>query len=240
MDNMGASITGRRVGAFLVDSFIFSIVFIFPFIAYILSMDDTSHFFLIFYSLYFACILFFALKDVFGRSFGKWLFGLGLINVDDPQQKPTVLRRILRNLTVFIWPVEAIVMLRNIDRRRLGDRLGHTMVVSVGRRKRPMLIGVLVFMLFFSILFLSITQLIRNDGSYKAATEYIRQNDRITDVIGHIESFGAFPSGSLSKSNGHGSADLNIYVHGTKGDLTVQVELTKTPSTDWTVDHISF
>lgn len=131
MEHDSALITGRRIAAFLVDHVIISFICIIPFMSSsLLSMENgMDHFFSGLTLVMAAGFVCYALKDIFGRSLGKRLFGLKLVTTDDPQT-PKMINRVLRNLTIFIWPVEAIVMLNNPDRRRLGDRLGHTMVVS--------------------------------------------------------------------------------------------------------------
>ena len=43
----------------------------------------------------------------------------------------TVKQRILRNMTLLIWPVEVIVLLLSSDGRRLSDRLFKTEVRSI-------------------------------------------------------------------------------------------------------------
>ena len=242
MEYHNTPISGRRIAAFIVDHFIISIICITPFMSLsMLSMDGgMARFFQGLSLVIAAAFICYALKDVFGRSLGKWLFGISIINIDNPQTKPSVPNRILRNLTVFIWPVEAIVMLRNADRRRLGDRLGHTIIVSDEKRKHPVLAGILAFILFDLALMLGITQIIRNGDSFKAAAEYLKHNSKITAIVGDVENFGSFPSGSVSTSNGHGSAELKINVYGSKGDLAVWVELSKSPDSDWVVEHISY
>ncbi len=136
MEYLHDPVTGRRIAAFIVDHSIISIICITPFNSLsLLSMDGgMARFFQSLWLVIAAGFICYALKDIFGKSFGKWLFGLSIINIDNPQAKPSVPNRILRSLTVFIWPVEAIVMLKNADRRRLGDRLGRTIVILAYKR----------------------------------------------------------------------------------------------------------
>jgi len=233
------SIMGRRIGAFLLDHFILSFICIIPLVFY-LRKNHLENFFSWFFIFLFAAMIIYALKDIFGRSFGKWVFGLSILNTDDLQNKPKVINRILRNITVYIWPVEAIIMLKSLDGRRLGDKLAHTQIVYTSKRKHPILIGILIFVLFFSIISLSVSQIIRNDDSFQIATDYIKANEKIAVITGDIEGFGAFPSGSVNYYNGHGTSDLQIRVYGTKTSLVVNVELTKQPNSEWVVNKIAY
>ena len=65
------------------------------------------------------------LKDVSGRSVGKKLLKLNLLDVDS-ERAPSLIKRILRNISMVIWPVEVFFLLSK--RRRIGDVLFHTRV----------------------------------------------------------------------------------------------------------------
>ena len=67
------------------------------------------------------------LKDVSGRSVGKKLLKLGLLDVDS-ERTPSLIKRVLRNISMVIWPVEVFLLLSK--RRRIGDTLCHTRVVD--------------------------------------------------------------------------------------------------------------
>ncbi len=44
--------------------------------------------------------------------------------VDKNKNLPNILKLIVRNITIFIWPVEAILVLLN--KKKIGDRLTKT------------------------------------------------------------------------------------------------------------------
>ena len=67
------------------------------------------------------------LKDVSGRSVGKKLLKLDLLDINS-ETKPTLSKRILRNISIAIWPVEVFLLLSK--RRRIGDVLFHTKVTD--------------------------------------------------------------------------------------------------------------
>ena len=69
-------------------------------------------------------------RDAFKRSPGRILFDLYVVNLND--QKPlTFGKRILRNLTYFIWPIEFLFCLLGKG-KRLGDRMVKSKVVPGG------------------------------------------------------------------------------------------------------------
>lgn len=65
------------------------------------------------------------IKDIFtlNGSFGKKLLKLQLSGVNI---EITIFRKVLRNLTTFLWPLELIILL--IFKRRIGDMLFKTEV----------------------------------------------------------------------------------------------------------------
>jgi len=69
----------------------------------------------------------FVLRDIPPLSVGKRLMRFKVCRVDTGEDA-TVLQRILRNLTLLLWPVEAILLLASRDSRRLADRLCGTVV----------------------------------------------------------------------------------------------------------------
>jgi uncharacterized RDD family membrane protein YckC len=76
------------------------------------------------------CVLILSLivKDLYGNSFGKRVFGLRIVSVIDGQ-KPKLNQLILRNIFVFLVPLEAILVIGRPDQRRIGDFLAKTKVI---------------------------------------------------------------------------------------------------------------
>jgi len=71
----------------------------------------------------------FIIRDIIGKkSLGKILFKLKIINKSDGQET-TLLKRLLRNLTWLLGPVEIIFFL--ITKERMGDQLVKTKVVEM-------------------------------------------------------------------------------------------------------------
>lgn len=74
----------------------------------------------------------FLLKDVLGINAGKRLFKIKIYQRGSDMEA-TKKQKILRNITLLIWPMEVIVLLASKDDKRLGDLLAHTMVDVNGR-----------------------------------------------------------------------------------------------------------
>ena len=71
----------------------------------------------------------FSMKDLIfkNQSIGKKIMKLEIVNKEN--EKPNKFILICRNLTVFIWPLEIILLL--IFNKRIGDILFNTQVVEV-------------------------------------------------------------------------------------------------------------
>ena len=72
------------------------------------------------------------LRDLFGRSLGKKLLGLELL--DSQGNKPKLWKRILRNITFAIFQIEIIIVALSRDHQRLSDQLLHLRVTDWSNR----------------------------------------------------------------------------------------------------------
>lgn len=237
----GRATLGRRLGAFIVDYVIITLLAFIPIFVFG-GFGDID-----FFDTRFPLVMVIAVggilfKDVFGRSLGKLIFGVRIAHGDAADLRVNAGQRILRNIPLLFWPVELIMTFQDPYQRRLGDKWAHTLIAAEVRKKKvPVIliaaVGGAVFLLF--ILF-GVTGIIRSDNSYKTATEFISAQDEIVSAVGGIEGFGQMPSGSLHYSNGKGSADLMITVIGEDATLTVRVYLTKQPGEDWVVRDFDY
>ena len=73
-------------------------------------------------------LVFYTLKDMCGTSVGKRLLKLRL--VEGNNKKPPILKRILRNLTMIIYPIEALIIIVRKDHRKLMDLVFDTNVIE--------------------------------------------------------------------------------------------------------------
>lgn len=74
---------------------------------------------------------------------------------------------------------------------------------------------------------------------YQIAIDYLKTNPQLKEEIGSIKGFGLIPSGSMESTSINGSetgrATLFLTVFGDKKFKDVDVNLRKTPETEWTV-----
>ena len=73
-------------------------------------------------------LIFYTFKDIFGTSIGKRLLKLRLVEGDN--KKPSLLKRILRNLTAIIYPIEVLIIIGRKDHRKLMDLACNTNVIE--------------------------------------------------------------------------------------------------------------
>lgn len=99
---------------------------------------------------------------------------------------------------------------------------------------------ILVIILFGTGLFIGISQMIKNDDSYKTAIKYIESQEKISSYVGVIVAFGNFPTANVEYSNGYGNAQFEIKVKGREKDLNILIELRKIPDCDWSVEDIQY
>ena len=72
-------------------------------------------------------ILLLITRDIFGRSIGKYMLGLQIIDVKT--NSPAKLsQRLLRNITAPITSIEALILIAKNNNRRFGDVLAGTTV----------------------------------------------------------------------------------------------------------------
>jgi uncharacterized RDD family membrane protein YckC len=110
---------GRRTAAFAIDLFIimwavFTVAgaILGPDIA---SIDNIKFIILI-------GLVLFILKDVFGRSLGKCITSLKIINVKNPSEKVSVSKRILHNIATPLWFVDVIQVLHKGEKYKMMDK----------------------------------------------------------------------------------------------------------------------
>ena len=111
---------GKRILAFVID---YMSLMIFFMIMSFIPIDNLEYSFLIVYGLFLHIgIIFFYIKDIFGRSLGKIIMGIKIVCTDG--KKPSILRLFLRNITISIWYVEVVFVL--LGKEKLADRLAKT------------------------------------------------------------------------------------------------------------------
>ena len=124
---------GRRLGAFLIDHFIFSFIFVFVFIFEMLTFGDSYQPpvmpFIIALVLVF---IVYGFRDIVkGQSIGKRVLGIGVRDIYDNFAVPSASRLFLRQVFSFIWPVEFLVLIFSSDNRKIGDKIAGTGVYNL-------------------------------------------------------------------------------------------------------------
>ena len=123
----------KRLLAFIIDTTIFTIIFM---LCNIIPIYDDffreGYLNSVFYTVYlislFVVMVAFVGKDVIkGKSIGKRIAKIKVVNSDNGN-KPSFFRLFIRNITNFIWPIEALLLV--IGKKRLGDVWAKTDVVS--------------------------------------------------------------------------------------------------------------
>lgn len=237
----------RRIGAFLIDHFVISIFIVsIAFLSLGPDFIDETNFRNVGMKLVPAMcfgILLYLVKDAIkGISLGKWILGIMVRDQNETDKIPSFGRLFVRNLCVFIWPVEFIVLAINNDKKRLGDKIAKTVVI-INPTKPSRLIQALVLgvagITFFLFTFFFIGSVIKNSEAYKEAVENIEINQEIISETGGIKGYGILPTGNVHISNGYGQAHLEIKVLGVKNNLNVKVYLTKELNEEWKLVKIS-
>lgn len=120
-----------RVLAFLIDCIVFAILFVFINMGFILEQyigtSIMTKSFIVVYLISLLIVLSgFILKDIIGgRSIGKRVTKIKVVKKTG--LKASWPRLILRNITILIWPIEALLLL--IGKERIGDFIAETKVV---------------------------------------------------------------------------------------------------------------
>jgi len=206
--------------------------------------------------------LLYIFKDIVGgRSVGKRVFKIGVRNSNNPDELPAMGRLLVRNLTLFILPIEFLVLLFSTRGKKIGDLMAGTIVVkldnipdgentfireyeyqkanqikvSEGKNiKIFIIIGVMITLVSF-ILAGGMLFAFKNSVPYEKSLEAIESSELVEEFVGEVTGYGALLSGSISNSNGSGQANFRIKVKGTEGECDVVIYLVKEPSKGWEV-----
>ena len=234
--------TASRLGAFIIDHVIITFILVAPSIFIIfggMNSEPYGLFVIVFPSIMIVAFFAYCLKDtVNGQSIGKRALGIAVRDRADTLQVPSVGRLFLRNILVFLWPIEFLVYVFSAEQTKIGDKLAGTDVYCISYKPKllPIIItGVLVFVMFIGALVFGVMAIFRNHSSYQAAIQFIKTNPRVAELVGDIEGFGAFPSGSINTSGGRGQAEFIIRVVGSEGTIRVHIQLVREPLRDWEV-----
>ncbi|MDR2569880.1 MAG: RDD family protein [Oscillospiraceae bacterium] len=127
---------GRRLGAFLIDHFIFIfvLVFVFAFGVFGIMFDNAEDapFMLLFLIFMIVAFFVYGFRDSLkGQSIGKRVLGIGVRDISDSFTVPSASRLFLRQIFSFIWPVEFLVLVFSNENRKIGDKIARTDVYNL-------------------------------------------------------------------------------------------------------------
>ena len=124
------NILGRRILAFLIDELL---VMLFMMLLSLVPLNMNTDTLgavwldLLYYFALLSCMFILIFKDIIGgQSIGKRIMKIKVVDLYD--NKPNIFRLILRNITIFIWPVEFLLLL--LGKRKIGDILAKTEIIA--------------------------------------------------------------------------------------------------------------
>lgn len=116
----------KRIVAFLIDHIIICVAFAMLGMVEVFVKTDFELFWKLYYIFLLAFMFIYFFKDVInGQSIGKRIMKIKVVDLNG--NKASLFNLIIRNITILIWPVEALLLL--LDKDRLGDILAKTKVV---------------------------------------------------------------------------------------------------------------
>lgn len=127
MVSKGEDYMNKRILAFLIDHIIICFAFALLGVVEMFLKTDIEPFWKMYYIFLLAFMFIYFFKDVLGgQSIGKRLTKIKVVDFNG--NKPRVLNLIVRNITILIWPIEALLVF--LGKQRLGDKLAKTKVVE--------------------------------------------------------------------------------------------------------------
>lgn len=247
----------RRIAAFLMDFLLFgyltSSATYFVFVTLKTPLDTPAlHDFSVQLLIWLLGIILFAAKDSYkGLGPGKLLMGVRAYSTDG---KPAgVVKQFMRNISLFAWPIEALVMILNSNKRRLGDYLANTKVLrdptinSTHRGFAALFVVVFYFaspdlpeMDFTEDGFMQLTQyMVKQSQAYGIAEQHIHEQDGIKQLVGPVLDIQVRGSSNLMIENDAGHADFILLVIGEDGELPVRVSLDRDDN-QWQLTSLTY
>ena len=183
-----------------------------------------------------SAVALFLVKDaLFGRSPGKWFTGIAIRRADDPRTAPARSDLLLRNVTLLLLPVEAVLVFTDPHYRRLGDRWAGTVVIVPPRvthlGRRVLAFSILVLGVLLTA-FLVAPWNMRRTAAYQEAERIVRTHPDVAARIGaeisvdHSAGFDLQLGGDAGE--GGGRAAVRFLAEGTvgqvEGDLVLRLD----------------
>ncbi|MDH5561266.1 MAG: RDD family protein [Deltaproteobacteria bacterium] len=178
--------------------------------------------------LLFLGLFMFVIKDlVRGVSVGKVFFNLRVSNIDKEFTTPSLKRLIIRNLFLFLLPLEIVLIMIDKYCQRWGDKYALTIVVEHKRPPQVRHLTVKVVGVFFVIasLWMMVTLTtpmgIKKSGAYQMAEDAVLSSSLVFESMGAVSSVGYWPDVTYHD----GKIVYKIRLEGNGTQKTVQVIL---------------
>jgi hypothetical protein len=178
------------------------------------------------------------LKDAPGNSIGKWLTDLVLRRADRPAERPALWRRLVRNLSLILLPVDVWLVFRDPYGRRLGERWAGTVVVERPHPRdlyqRAMGLGVL-FLGFILAALLVTSWNLRRSAAFQVAYAAAQQDAALAAQVGPAPKVERSPDLELqlptaAHPDDPGRAVATFDAVGSAGKAKLRVELALVPA----------
>ena len=182
----------------------------------------------------------FIVRDVLGTSPGKWVTGLSVRRYDRPSEHPVVWKRLARNLSLLLLPIDVYSVFRDPHMRRYGDRWFGTVVVvrrpEIGVVTRAFGLGIL-FLGFVLMALLTTSWNLHRTAAYQLAHSSIMTQSVLVTYLGEPVHVDGSPSMELRVDQG-----MALFLFHAKGqqheaDVRVRLVMQRTP-VSWTVGSI--
>lgn len=80
------------------------------------------------WAIYLPMVVLAIFKDISGKSVGKHATNIKIVCSNDNMSSPNVFKKILRNITIIILPVEVFMIM--FGKTRIGDRIAKTKIIE--------------------------------------------------------------------------------------------------------------
>jgi hypothetical protein len=195
-----------------------------------------------------AMLLLVLLKDAPGNSVGKWLTDLTLRRAERPAERPGLWRRLVRNLSLILLPVDIWLVFRDPYGRRWGEHWVGTVVVERPRGRdlyqRAMGLGVL-FLGFILAALLTTSWNLRRSAAFQTAYAAAEHDAALIAQVGAAPRVERSPELELrlpgaAQPDEAGHAVATFAAVGPAGKAKLRVELVLVPAAGgeparWTV-----
>lgn len=238
----------RRIVAFMVDHIFLSflcvgLVFLLLGADFVDSVNPFRILFALLTGLFIGLFLYISKDSIRGMSLGKWVMGIMVREDQNEQHIPSFGKLMLRNVPVLMWPVEAVMLITNDDKKRFGDKMAQAVVVNNPRKSNKWTRGGAMICIALAASFMVVLfflSAIKQSSAYQTSIAYIEQDDQLLEQTGGIAGYGYFPRANIQTHNGSGEASVQVTVKGVKQDVDVYVYLVKSTYGSWQVKDVSY